>query len=333
MARWRTLLALLAWHFASRRRSSAGGMEPLLADVNMAGSRSDKLAKGCVEDMLEYGAFGLMVDHPPMPEGVTASGSNRLTERMGLRPMIRYYEIESIIAGAMPDQQPAPACASGPRKARTSARTSSTARPRIVTACWIWVPLRATLGNRGPIAGGVSHQREGRDRTWAEALSAHGQPPARPYPFKIFGALEEPPARPNIALPDRSDYRHGLHFTGLPTLFLAGVTLEKGGRSTSAAAGEITAPDPNAKAQYIEFSGQACGKRARHCGRSNSAWRSLARECWPMKARRPRRWAGTRSSGLAKIPSLPNSDRGQRCPHLGARTVPRLDADHGRGAV
>ena len=96
-AMWRTIAGLAGMAFRKPPTLEApAGMLPLLNDVNMAGKSLDKLAKGCVEDMLEYGAFGLMVDHPPMPEGVTAI-SQAAAERMGLRPMIQYYEVESII--------------------------------------------------------------------------------------------------------------------------------------------------------------------------------------------------------------------------------------------
>jgi hypothetical protein len=58
-----------------------------------------------------------------------------------------------------------------------------------------------------------------------------------------------------------ADYRHGLHFTGLPTLFLSGMVTEGEGKqefhigSTAA----ITSQYPDAKGMFIEFTGQGLG--------------------------------------------------------------------------
>jgi hypothetical protein len=52
-----------------------------------------------------------------------------------------------------------------------------------------------------------------------------------------------------------SDYRHGLHFTALPVAFFAGLQLPEGEKLTIGSSASIVAPDPNAKATYLEFSG------------------------------------------------------------------------------
>jgi hypothetical protein len=83
-------------------------------------------------------------------------------------------------------------------------------------------------------------------------------------PFRIVGALDEPPlidlVDANIAhYQINSDYRHGLHFTALPTLFVAGVQLDEGQSFHIGSTAAVVAPDPQAKAQFIEFTGQGMG--------------------------------------------------------------------------
>lgn len=258
-ATWRTIAGMAGMAFRKPPTMEVpAGIEPMLADIDMAGTALDTLAKGLVEDMLEYGCFGLMVDHPPRPEGVAAI-TQAVAEQMGLRPVIRYYEIESVINW---------------RYARVNNR---------------WQLVLVVLKEEASTAGDeFSHDAEDRYRVLDLVPNAQGAWTYRQrefrindkgedeqvgddmfplmngrtlgeIPFRICGEVEEPPlidlVDANIAhYQINSDYRHGLHFTGLPTLFLAGVQTDKNFYIGSAAA--ITTPDPNAKANFIEFTGQ-----------------------------------------------------------------------------
>jgi hypothetical protein len=85
-------------------------------------------------------------------------------------------------------------------------------------------------------------------------------------PFVILGAnsatsdVQKPPLLDlidtNLAhYRNSADYEHGLHFTGLPTPYVAGVQLPEG---ATLAVGSMTAwvfPDPAASAGYLEFKG------------------------------------------------------------------------------
>ena len=262
-AMWRTIAGLAGMAFRKPLTLEApAGMLPLLNDVNMAGKSLDKLAKGCVEDMLEYGAFGLMVDHPPMPEGVTAI-SQAAAERMGLRPMIQYYEVESIINWRYArinnqHQLVQVVLKESADVGKDEFDRATEDRYRVLDL----VPLMGDAGQSWAYRQRVFRINEkGEDQLVSEAYPLMGNRALDRIPFKIVGALEEPPlldlADANIAhYQINSDYRHGLHFTGLPTLFLAGVTLDDGQSIYIGGSAAITAPDPNAKAEYIEFSGQ-----------------------------------------------------------------------------
>jgi hypothetical protein len=90
--------------------------------------------------------------------------------------------------------------------------------------------------------------------------------PMRYIPFTVLGAnsasttVQKPPlldlVDTNLAhYRNSADYEHGLHFTGLPTPYVAGVQLAEG---QTLSIGSMTAwvfPDPSAKAEYLEFKG------------------------------------------------------------------------------
>jgi hypothetical protein len=94
--------------------------------------------------------------------------------------------------------------------------------------------------------------------------------PMRFIPFTILGAnscdsdVQKPPlldlVDTNLAhYRNSADYEHGLHFTGLPTPYVAGVQLDDG---QALSVGSLTAwvfPDPSAKAEYLEFKGDGLG--------------------------------------------------------------------------
>lgn len=258
-ATWRTIAGLTGMAFKKPPVCTVpAAIEPMLADIDMAGHSLDDLAKALVEDALEYGPFGIMVDHPPAPENLMAM-SQAAAEANGLRPLIQHYEIESVINW---------------RYTRINNQQ---------TLCLVVLKEEADIGEDA-----FSHDCEDRYRVLDLIPNAQGSMTYRqrvfrindkgedeqvgedvfplmngkplPYiPFRIVGCMEEPPlidlVDANVAhYQVNSDYRHGLHFTGLPTLFLAGVQTDNPIYIGSSAA--ITTPDPSAKANFIEFTGQ-----------------------------------------------------------------------------
>lgn len=262
-AMWRTIAGLSGMAFRKPPTVEVpAGIRPMLDDVDLAGKSLDKLAKGSVEDMLEYGAFGLLVDHPPMPEGVRAI-SQAAAERLGLRPTIQYYEIESIINWRHERIDNVYQLTQVVLKESADIGADEFDRA---------TEDRYRVLDLVPSEGGMVYRQRvfridnrGEDELVSEVFPTMRGRIINAIPFKIVGAMEEPPlldlADANIAhYQVNSDYRHGLHFTGLPTLFLAGVTLDPGTQIYIGGSGAITAPDPNAKAQYVEFSGQGLGE-------------------------------------------------------------------------
>lgn len=258
-ATWRTIAGLAGMAFRKPPMVQVpAAAEKFLADIDMAGTSLDDMAKGLVEDALEYGAFGLLVDHPPKPANVTGV-TVAAQEALGLRPTIQYYEIESVINWRY---------------------------ARIRNA---WVLVQVVLKEEADVSedeferkcedryrvldlgakGEAYRQRvfriakDGKDEQVGDGVFPLMNGKTLDYiPFRIAGVLDEPPlidlVDANVAhYQVNSDYRHGLHFTGLPTAVVSGYTPQAEGErlyigSTSA----WVFPDPNAKASFLEFTGQ-----------------------------------------------------------------------------
>jgi hypothetical protein len=266
-ATWRTIAGLTGMAF---RKDPAvdvpAAIEPFLEDIDLAGSSIYGVAKLLTEEVLEYGRVGLLVDHPPMPDNVSAI-SRAVAERMGLRPTLQVYEALRI------------------RNWRFDRIGNATVLVQVVLAETAEVfedEFEAKCEDRYRVLDldetGTYRQRvfkvakDGKDELIEGPIYPLMNGNGMDFiPFYIIGpngiatGCEEPPlidlVDANIAhYQVNADYRHGLHFTGLPTLFLAGVVQEAdsapfyiGGQAA------ITSPHPEAKGMFIEYSGQGLG--------------------------------------------------------------------------
>ena len=264
-ATWRTIDGLVGMAFRKDPTVTVPAkVEPYLADIDMAGTHVHRLAKDLCEDVLEYGRIGVLVDFPAMPENVTAI-SEQTGERMGLRPRICTYEAAAITNWRYQTIGGATVLVQGVLKETAEIEVDEFTRE--TEDRWRVLDLE----------GGRYRQRiyridkNGNDELVEEIYPVRNGATLSFIPFYIVGrnglqtSCEEPPlidlVDANIAhYQVNSDYRHGLHFTGLPTLFLAGVTQEEGAAPFyigSAAA--ITSPHPDAKGMFIEYTGQGLG--------------------------------------------------------------------------
>jgi hypothetical protein len=268
---WRTIDALSGMAFRkSPTVDVPSGVESHLDDINMAGMPMHSMAKETVEEVLSVGRFGILVDHPALPENVTTL-SIAAAEKLGMRPTLQAYPTESI---------------------------RNWKYARINNA---WVLTMVVLGETEAVAkdefedtledryrvldlaisaveaqGYVYRQRvfmvnaKGEDVLLSEFVPLMDGRPLDYIPFAIIGAggrsdaIDEPPL---IDLVDKnvahyqvnSDYRHGLHFTGLPTPYVAGYTNPNPEKPEKFYIGSTTAwtfTDPNAKVGFLEFTGQ-----------------------------------------------------------------------------
>lgn len=266
-ATWRTIAGLVGMAFRKDPTVEVpAAIEPYLANIDLAGTTLYTFAKEVCEEVLEYGRLGLLVDHPPMPENVQAI-TQAMAERIGLRPTLKKYGPEHIINWRYATIGNATVLAMVVLKeeaeiAKSEFEFDEEDRYRVLD-----------LDENGQYRQRVYRiDDKGRDELVEGPIYPQMNGRALDFiPFYILGtngiALEcdEPPLidliDANIAhYQVNADYRHGLHFTGLPTLFLAGVQQEEGKApfyiGSSAA---ITSPHPDAKGAYIEFTGQGLG--------------------------------------------------------------------------
>jgi hypothetical protein len=263
-ATWRTIDALSGMAFRKPPTSDVpAGIESYLDDITMSGTSMEALAKECVEEVLGPGRIGILVDHPRQVENIVPL-TVAAAQQQGLRPTLQLYTAESI-------------------------RNWKFAR--INNA---WVLSLVVLGEKTAVPedeftdkcedryrvldlnGGTYRQRlfkveNDKDVLLDEFVPLMNGQPLAFIPFVISGAggkndcIDEPPL---IDLVDKnvahyqvnSDYRHGLHFTGLPTPVVSGYTTEKEGEKFYIGSQSAWVfPDPNAKATFLEFSGQGLG--------------------------------------------------------------------------
>lgn len=257
-ATWRTIAGLAGMAFRKPPVTKVpASVEGFLADIDMAGCSLDDMAKLLVEDMLEYGAFGLLVDHPPRPENTTGI-SVAAQEALGLRPTIQHYEIESVINWQY--SRIRNAWVLSQVVLAESADISAKEFERKTEPRYRVLDL---LGENGTYRQRVFKLNDKGDaeQVGPDVIPLMNGAPLSAIPFLIVGELDEPPlidlVDANVAhYQVNSDYRHGLHFTGLPTAVVSGYNPTEGESLYIGSTSAWVFPDPNAKASFLEFSGQ-----------------------------------------------------------------------------
>lgn len=239
------------------------GIETYLEDVTMAGVSMNTLAMKALDEILAVGRVGVLVDHSPMPDNVEPL-TIAVAEKIGQRPTLQLFLAENIINwefGRVANQ---------------------------------WTLIKAVLHECALIKTDDEFVTKDEDRWRVLDLDPAGFYRQRLFrkdkggndeqigddiyplmngnkldriPFVILGTdgrgdeLDQPPLidliNANIALYQiNADYRHGLHFTGLPTPVISGYVPEKDGEKFYI--GSMSAwvfPDPQAKASFLEFQG------------------------------------------------------------------------------
>ena len=265
---WRTIAGLKGMAFrVDPQATLPSGVEALAMDITLSGVSLDAFASNIVEEVLEVGRVGVMVDYPQIPPNVSAI-TVAAAETMGLRPTMQFYQAEAI------------------RNWRFT---------RVNNA---WVLAMVTLAESHPTnEDEFGHDCEDRYRVLDLDEAGHyrqrvfridkagkdelvegpfyplmNNAPIGYVPFITIGATgkgdvaDEPPlidlVDANIALYQvNSDRRHGLHFTGLPTAVVSGyIPDEVNPKLHVGSTAAWVFPDPNAKASYLEFTGKGLGE-------------------------------------------------------------------------
>lgn len=266
-ATWRTIAGLAGMAFRKEPTVEVpAAIEPYLADVDLAGNSLDKLAKGLVEDMLEYGAFGLLVDHPPRPDGMTPI-TQAVAEALGLRPTIQYYEIESVINWRYErinnvHQLTLVVLKEAASVAEDEFSHETEDRYRVLDL----VPLMGEAGQSWAYRQRVFRINDKNEDELVSETYPQMNGRALPYiPFKIAGLLDEPPlidlVDANIAhYQVNAERRQALHYVAAPTAVVSGYNEPDGARPLYI--GSSTAwvfPNPETKAYFLETDGGGIG--------------------------------------------------------------------------
>ncbi|WP_022684547.1 DUF4055 domain-containing protein [Sphingobium bisphenolivorans] len=271
-ASWRTIAGLKGMAFRKAPTVTVpDGLKPLLDDVTMAGVRLDALAGSIVEDVLSVGRIGLLVDHPPRPANVEAITVNA-AQAMGLRPMMQVYPTESVINWrfARINNQWTLALVVLKESANVS---EDEFEEKVEDRFRVLDLIPNALGEWTYRQRLFRINDKGEDEQIGDDIFPLMNSKTLPYiPFRIVSAcgtadgVDDPPL---IDLIDankahyqvNSDYRHGLHFTGLPTPYVTGYQQDPAAPDSfyigSSAAWVFAQPE--AKVGFLEFTGQGLG--------------------------------------------------------------------------
>jgi hypothetical protein len=262
-ATWRTISALSGMIF---RRPPvidvAPSVEPYLDDVTMSGISFHILAQRATLEVLTTGRLGILVDYPQQSvEGMTLADAQKLN----LRPSMNVYPAESII----------------------NWRTGRVGNQTVLTMVVLIEdhaeddpdnPFKQKTETRYRVLDLFNNQYRVRvfriddkgedEQVGDDLLPLMNGKPLDFIPFYFIGVddttpeIDDPPLNDLVDLNlDHyrldADYKHGLHFTGLPTPVVSGY--QKQNENEKLYVGSSSAwvfPDPQAKATYLEYTGQ-----------------------------------------------------------------------------
>jgi hypothetical protein len=236
-------------------------MDYLQADIDTAGTPLLAFAEHVVEELLQTGRIGMLVDYPPL-EGVRTLADEQAA---GGRPFVRTYAAESIINWRVERI--------GNRNTLTlvvlkECREEVSADGFDASEVDVWRELKLTDGTYT-----VRTFEKAKDTTKNEFIETSsytptiGQKPLSFMPFLICGTMgiSEKVGKPpildlaNVNLSHyrtTADYEHGLHFTGLPTPVVYGHSFDKGEVFALGSSVVKAFANSDAKAEFLEFQGK-----------------------------------------------------------------------------
>jgi len=265
----------------------SASIESYLEDITLTNTPFNEFAEHCANEYLEVGGLGLLVEYPQVTEQAITRAQQ---EAQNLRPYVTEYKVESIINWRY-------------------GRVNNVVQPIMVVLSEsavtydeyeeIKVPqLRALWLENGIYLQRVYQKPDNKKDEWkqvgADIIPLMNGKPLSFIPFVYFGELDcddiDPPLYDLVNL-NLSHYRtsadleHGAHFTGLPTAVVSGYQHDPA-KDEKLYIGSATAwifPDPQAKASYLEFTGQGLGalaslKKEKEAGMAALGARMLAPE-------------------------------------------------------
>ena len=281
---WQGLLGLVF-----RQSPQAEAPEAAMAmvnDVTLAGNSAEAFAREILGEIETVGRYGVLVEYPRVAQ---QPGSLAEASQQNLRPYATGYKAEAIINWRVQ-------------------RVGNVMRPTLVVLSEQYEvagvfstehkeQIRALMLLEGQYVQQIWRKPEGSDWTLAEQIvPLRNGAPLNFIPFFPFGAeenslhVQEPPLLDlvNVNLSHyrtTADLEHGAHFTGLPTPFIAGVQLAENEKIRIGSSTSIVSPDPQAKASYLEFTGQGLSALEKLLDRKEAQMAAIgARMLMPEKA-------------------------------------------------
>ena len=259
----------------------------LLEDVTLAGDSAEQFAREIVGEIEAVGRYGVLVEYPRVTQ---QPGSLAEAGALNLRPYATGYKAEAIINWRVE-------------------RVGNVMKPTLVVlaevhkTAGVFVTneeeqLRVLLLLQGQYVQQIWRKPE-KSGDWTmeeQIVPLRNGTPLDFIPFYPFGSEEnslrcqEPPLLDlvNVNLSHyrtSADLEHGAHYTGLPTPFISGVTLGENEKIRIGSSTAIVSPMPEAKASFLEFTGQGLGALEKLLDRKEAQMAAIgARMLMPEKA-------------------------------------------------
>ena len=236
-------------------------MQAYLDDITLSGVTMHGLARDVLTEIQTVGRCGVLVEYPRVQEQ-PANLAQALA--INLRPYATLYKTEAIINWRVQriNNQMMPVLVVLIETYEVGGEFQTEYKPQLRV-------LRLVEGTYIQQIWRMPEDKASFELVEEITPLMNGRPMAA-IPFYIFGSqsltwqIDEPPLLDLIDLNlshyrNSADLEHGAHFTGLPTPFIAGVMLGDGESISIGSSKAIVAPDPQAKASYLEFSGSGLG--------------------------------------------------------------------------
>ena len=261
-ATWRTISALSGMIF---RRPPvidvAPSVEPYLDDVTMSGISFHILAQRATLEVLTTGRLGVLVDYPQQSvEGMTLADAQKLN----LRPSMNTYPAESIINWKTTWSRNRTVLSMVVLTESAALETDNEFEHKTETR----YRVLDLFNNQYRVRVFRINDKNEDEQVGKDLFPLMNGKPLDFIPFYFIGVddmtpdIDDPPLNDLVDLNlDHyrldADYKHGLHFTGLPTPVVTGYTRENENEKLYVGSSSAWVfPDPQAKATYLEYTGQ-----------------------------------------------------------------------------
>lgn len=264
-------------------------LEAITADIDLAGTTLTGFAEQTVREVVSVGRFGVLVEYPQVSEQPITLAQ---AAAQNLRPYASTYKAESIInwkSARVNNVMQLVLVVLKEEYEESGDGFTAACKPQLRVLTLQESGYQQQLYRKS--------EQTGKWEPFGEPIIPlmNGKP--LPFvPFYVFGPqandlIEQDP--PLLDLVDlnlahyrvTADYEHGCHFTGLPMLFIAGVTLGEKEKVSVGSQVALVTDNPQADGKFIEFTGQGMDALEKNLQRKENQMAAIgARMLAPEKA-------------------------------------------------